>query len=393
MNPFLFLYPTIGLFQAFYEPFRVDTQIVFDEEEKPVCISSRSDLFWKNLDPINEEIKKDSSLQEAFKKIGIRSDLFFKQKPNINIAQAFGTNGFLKGSSFVELCPSLYEKHPDVCRFIIKHEIAHIKNYDLFWIKAVSAIIGIAAAIFSSLSLGFLAGFITVYVVQLIAVIGCVYISEIIADRIAASLCTDDEKKAAILFFKAMQQMNVDIIKQNPSRLLDIQFTKDGDYRFDVSHPRLSSRIAFFASKLTANETSEKSHDKLFLQKTIFENILKHYISSFQETWLGIISSFTATHVEKTVENYLDRTARLSKSIEENESLSKDHPDNQQYKENISCYKNILIECKKSLCSILKLEMHPLYFLKPRKSLRQMQVKNGCYRYIDCFNRARLHFS
>lgn len=91
-----------------------------------------------------------TKMQSFFDKMGIRKDLIVSEQLNIGFCSAKGTNFFTKGDAVIFLAPRFHEVDENACNWVIKHEISHIKNNDLFTMALVPAICSLAAAIIST---------------------------------------------------------------------------------------------------------------------------------------------------------------------------------------------------------------------------------------------------
>jgi len=115
---------------------------------------NQTHLSWENLNclgypifvSVNERIR--NILRDFLNEQGIRNDLEIRNA-NITPAQAFGTNYFTGGYAAITLSPIYFRNNENGMIFIARHEIAHIKNNDLFKIHIISIIYSLSLMIFS----------------------------------------------------------------------------------------------------------------------------------------------------------------------------------------------------------------------------------------------------
>jgi hypothetical protein len=148
--------------------------------------------------------------------------------------------------------------------FIIAHELAHIKSNDAFTIPGIGFLASLTSSIGLSilLSIGVLSaaassGFILVAVViGAVAQIAFSQYREAQADKKALSVCTLEEKRKAKKFLEQLQEdeikyrneKNISVITQIYRKLT---ISKTGEFRLDIMHPSLASRIEMIQKSIT----------------------------------------------------------------------------------------------------------------------------------------------
>lgn len=170
----------------------------------------------------------------------IREDLIFVETPNLGVGVANGSNRFTRHDAAIFIAPGFYDTDKDACCFLLKHEISHIKNNDVFTIALVPAICSLSIVIFGMFFLSFLA---TICLGVSISEISKSLFSqwrEAKADDFAIQNSSDEELKAGRRLLIAMQAVNIDECKAFWKRIMT---SANGDNRLDIFHPSLTSRI------------------------------------------------------------------------------------------------------------------------------------------------------
>lgn len=153
---------------------------------------------------------------------------------------AIGTNYFLKGQAVVALEPGIYDLDRDASTFALKHEFGHIKHNDSIIGRLISGVAQLAAAVYTIAKMKFFPGLIITYLVHKIVLVARKRWQEIRADNFAIQHSSDEELLGGRRFFKALQQYNLSLRVSDEDKLW---FSSTGEYRWDINHPSLQSRI------------------------------------------------------------------------------------------------------------------------------------------------------
>lgn len=235
---FLIIYYAVLAYKDIY--IKVSTKEKFAEKLKHHHNLPQNEIikYIKYEDEFNQRIKTE--LQLFLQQHKIREDLFFFQLKNRKICSSHGTNFFKKSDAVIFIYPGFYEKNKASCMWIIKHEIAHIKNNDNFKANLFAAISSLLTAIFASLHTSIISTTLIAIIVGGVArVIASLY-CEKKADNFAISNSTIDELKSIKHFLENLRRI------QKGSRRTcwrKVKFSSKGENRFDFRHPTLSSRI------------------------------------------------------------------------------------------------------------------------------------------------------
>lgn len=181
-----------------------------------------------------------TAMQPFLDKSGIRKDLMFIEAVNLGFCSASGTNIFTKGDAAVILAPGFYEADQDACRWVMKHEISHIKHNDLFTIQSVPCVCQLAASIFGMSSLSFFPALGLAYTVGMVSQSLFSQWREAKADDFAIENSSIEELKGGRRFLMAVQETN---IKERNTFWKRVANSPSGNQRFDVFHPSITSRI------------------------------------------------------------------------------------------------------------------------------------------------------
>jgi hypothetical protein len=179
-------------------------------------------------------------IQPFLEKNEIRTDLIVIETPNLGLCAAQGTNLFKKGDALVMLAPGFYEKDKNACLWVMKHELSHLKNNDAFTMPLIGSISSAAAAVFGTLTLPwFSAALLTVTVGITVFSLFSQW-REGRADSFAIENSSGDELLGGRRFLIAAQQMN---LQERQTFWQKIAISSNGNNRFDILHPSLTSRI------------------------------------------------------------------------------------------------------------------------------------------------------
>lgn len=237
--------------------------------------------YKKEIDSLNPEflstvVKALSTnryhglMADFLEKEKIRKDLLIVGS-SVGFARARGSN--ICGSfAFIQVCKlsELYETDREALNFVIKHEIAHIKNCDNISIKLVELVSAVSTAFF--LSFVHRSGvFVTMLASGVVAAVtGSIFelFREIKADDFAINKSSDEELLGGRRFFKTFAQIQRTLTDNFAKRLI---FSAEGNTRFlfDSRHPPNTWRIKKIERELSrrcisiCNEEEEKKTEQL----------------------------------------------------------------------------------------------------------------------------------
>lgn len=185
---------------------------------------------------LEENIKK--GFDDLITKTNITKNIQFRIMSHSQFCSARGINLF---NPCIFIPPKLSDVDKDILSFIIKHELAHIKNNDCFLIPFLGLLINISLRSFisfleiKSVTLNFLP-----HLIPLIAIILLSRRQEKKADEYAINNSNQKELESAIIFFKALQSLN------------------PYDQFSDFLHPSLSTRISNIENILYGTSLEKK---------------------------------------------------------------------------------------------------------------------------------------
>ena len=389
MHPLLFIYPAINLGMAIYEGFQTEKKVIQDDDGSFRVVHSNSEDYSRYKTVFEKAIDANASIQNYLRDIGVSKKIIFVEKAH-NFFQAFGTDIWGKRSPIIATCPSLYQKHPEASSFVIKHEIAHIKNCDMPLIRLSVSVIGIASAVLFNTFLSLIPSFVLCYVAQMIAGAAITYFREVAADNLAIKHASKEELIGGYVFFKGMIQMNKTLYKLQPRQW---QLTSQGENLFDISHPSLNSRSKLiekaFRSRFPGASDLDDLRGKIDTMETnlIYANltIYEHQVSS---SLIGIIYGITKQLIAHKLTIIKDKLADLDAQImryqEDIEKEDKRDPNSElkkYYQDTLSWKIKLKERYMEDLKKNLELESHPLYFLNPRQDRQFAVLKNGSYNW------------
>lgn len=207
---------------------------------------------------IEEEIKDD--MKDFISKTNITKNIQFRIIKHQQFCSARGTNFF---NPCIFIAPKLYEFDKNILRFIIKHELAHIKNNDCLFIPLAGLLTNICLRIFivaietNSFFLNLLPQIIPFLVLTFIS-----RFQEQKADEYAIKYSNQEELESAVLFFKAL-----DLI--NPYA-----------YLIDLFHPSLAQRISNIEKNLSTHKGKKNDLQKKIKKITTIKKLIFDTISS-----------------------------------------------------------------------------------------------------------------
>lgn len=178
-------------------------------------------------------IKNNVFLQGLLVEHGVRRDVKwrFDQSGAVGSVAASGANCVGKATIFINpiLCESgsAWKLDEMLSKFILRHEIAHIKNNDVIFRNLIPAICSLVAAIFSVQTMPILCVMGVTYAVAIVSSIVICRYQECRADEFARRHSSEMELVGAARFFKSFQ----------------IYKPESGIENFEFNHPSLESRI------------------------------------------------------------------------------------------------------------------------------------------------------
>ncbi len=113
-----------------------------------INLTVRSSSEGKDVQKLpGHEIKTE--MQPFLDKMGIRRDLIVVEQVNAGVGMTVGTNDFTRGDAvLLFITPKFYETDMEACHWVMKHEICHLKNNDVFTNPLATAIATTVAAVF-----------------------------------------------------------------------------------------------------------------------------------------------------------------------------------------------------------------------------------------------------
>lgn len=217
--------------------------------------------------PAKKRLELEILVNTLAEKIGIKKHIEIKEVSNFSAgAQAFGSN-LLPVSPAIILDPELFVSiSPSEQEFLIGHELSHIKYDDLLKMSVVSGLLGVIStvalkvlfpslAIFS-ISLGSSPAAFIGFVVSSVALIMYSRKSEEQADKTSFSLCSHRNKNGGAKLFKRVQKNAISVRNEEGCSFWSnlwhkIAITNEGNTRYDIMHPSLTSRIKYLERQKT----------------------------------------------------------------------------------------------------------------------------------------------
>lgn len=185
------------------------------------------------------QIKRNFEL--FLKEKEIRDDLIISERNNLGICGATGTNYFRKGDAAIFVSPGFENEDRGACHFLVKHEVAHIYNNDLFTIPLVHSICATAAAIFvTCYGLPLITSILITIAVGLVAHSLFSIYREGKADDFAIENSSNEELLGGRRLLLAVKEI---FIQRRISCLMKLLISAEGENRADILHPSLSRRI------------------------------------------------------------------------------------------------------------------------------------------------------
>jgi hypothetical protein len=210
-------------------------------------IGTLKPIFFRIPNFTNKKLEEDikDSFKDLISKTNITKNIQFRIIKHSQFCSARGMNFF---NPCIFLPPKLDEIDKNILSFIIKHELAHIKNNDCFFIPLLGLIVNIVSRmLINSIKTRLPLLNILPQIIPFLSIVLLSRYREKKADNYAIENSTDEELEAAIIFFKALDSIN------------------PHSYLLDLIHPSLSQRISNIENILY-NSNTEKKND---LQKNI----------------------------------------------------------------------------------------------------------------------------
>ena len=181
---------------------------------------------------------------------GIRQDFEVVVAPNIAIAKVDGSN-FSKGSARITIVPGFLEADREAFKWVLRHELAHIKNSDALKVPVAAATGSLLALSFVPITSG-----LSLALLSFLGAFACsnlyAHHGECRADELANKNASIDELKGGIRFLKALRNFNLFCKNHVPGA--DLMIDEKGDNRIDLSHPSLQSRIDKITKEIESRE-------------------------------------------------------------------------------------------------------------------------------------------
>lgn len=224
-------------------------------------------LRFQKDDKLLEKEKREeveAKIQELATKLGISKPLELLEKKGLLAGmQAQGTAS-LPFRSGIAMDPELVNAmSTEETEFVLSHELAHIKTNDTLWLGVVPAMVHAIMTISIRILIP-AAALNTAMVISpslLMSIIAYASFAlfsrwrEECADRLAFSICSDEAKKAAPLFFERMRKNNI-AVRNGPASSSLLKYvrhfliTENGEFLADVLHPSLKTRIRSLTADL-----------------------------------------------------------------------------------------------------------------------------------------------
>lgn len=185
--------------------------------------------------------KPNDEERELLKGAGIREDIVFADEVDIGEASALGTNWFRKGSAIVYISKEFFQIDEGAYDFVKHHELAHIKNNDTFTAYCVPAICQLVASIFGMCALSFWPAVGFSFTVGIVSRILFRRWREAKADDFAIEWSSEERLLGGRRFFLSSRKIHAEVKRDTLWKKIAI--SPSGDYRLDIFHPSLTSRI------------------------------------------------------------------------------------------------------------------------------------------------------
>jgi Zn-dependent protease with chaperone function len=221
---------------------------------------------------LGNRIKQD--MAQFLRDRGIRKDVVFSEQDNIGICAALGTNKLKSSQGVVLIAPGFFDADKEACKFVVKHEIAHLKNNDCLHINVIKTIISIASAILGVVCFKPLKSLLFVDLTS-IAVDSILWQwRERKADEFAIKYGSNEELLGGLRFFKTLQKVNCQL-REEKGVLHKILISNKGEVRLDLRHPSLESRCKKIEKALRARNVvlPSETEDLSSLQRVLYNSM------------------------------------------------------------------------------------------------------------------------
>lgn len=219
----------------------------------------------------NKRTRLELKIQELAKKLEINKPIELIEKRNLWCGAEAQGLALFSCRAGIAIDPDLVNAIPvDELEFLIAHELSHIKANDLISMGVIPSAIGVLTTLAMSLLFPATAANFSPMVAMLLipspaALVG-VSVSAITfalfskwrekcADKLGRSICSDAAKKTAFHFYDRVRRLQFEYRNDENcsfcSKILRrFLFSEDGDFRLDVLHPPLSTRIKYLQTTL-----------------------------------------------------------------------------------------------------------------------------------------------
>lgn len=207
----------------------------------------------------------ESKAQELAQKLGISKHIELIEKKGLMTgAQAQGI-AFFSGRAGIAIDPYMADEMSEAeLEFLIAHELSHIKANDIVWMGAIPGIVGVittlamtilfpSTVVFSSTVATPILTSPAALVGLSVSLVAFAFFSrwrEECADKLGFSVCSKAAQKAAPQFFEKIRTVQIEYRNNEEGSCFSklwrkFLITEAGDFRFDVLHPSLKTRIKY----------------------------------------------------------------------------------------------------------------------------------------------------
>jgi hypothetical protein len=208
---------------------------------------------------------------------GIRNDIIIREE-NQKLFGLFelvgstnGTNLFTRGDLVLFMPPGLYDVDREATRWLLKHEIAHIKHEDLLSCRLVTIISATAISILGM-------NFTSIPVTTILSFCASNFIKtyftlwrDTVADTFAIERSSNEELLGGRRLLKAYQQTNL----EREGFMKEALTNANGDLKFDQTHPSFKNRIQKIEAALRQRNlviNNEEEDPKIEVLKNFFKH-------------------------------------------------------------------------------------------------------------------------
>lgn len=191
--------------------------------------------------PGGENSKIKATLLSFLKNQNIREDLIFKEKKIPEFCAAVGTNFAKTGAAIIFVAPSFYTVDEKACLWVMKHEIAHIKSNDYFFMNMIAAFSSLPCAVFAIGFLNEISGFLLAMSFGMVSKIFWSRYRESKADDFANSHSSLEELRGGRRFLLSLRAVAIEEYKKSIWNKL--RLSRLGEWRFKYLHPSTKHRL------------------------------------------------------------------------------------------------------------------------------------------------------